>query len=121
MPNQAAGWGGAVERLFHRLPSALDLRDEVQLESMLDLSDRLIARVERQEDLTGLEALIESSPENWPTGARVIVKLARSKAMIERRRVPLRLNVVVPLFSEHQRIMRPFESPVGEAFLDRKI
>ena len=121
MPNMAAGWGGAVERLFHRLPSALDLRDEVQLESMLELSDRLIARVERQEDLTALEALIESSPENWPTGARVIVKLARSKAMIGRRRVPLRLNVVVPLFSEHQRIMRPFESPVGEAFLDRKI
>ena len=48
MPNMAAGWGGAVERLFHRLPSALDLRDEVQLESMLELSDRLIARVERE-------------------------------------------------------------------------
>lgn len=110
-----------LDRLFHRLPADLDLRDEVQLDSVLALADELLSRVDGANDLDALESLIESAPERWPMAVRVVVKLARSKQVLGERPGPLHLSVVVPLYAEHERILRPHESSVGEGFLDRKI
>ena len=113
--------GRVADRLFRRLPFELDLRDEVQLESVLRLTDELLVRVDGGDDLAALEALVESQPDRWPLGTRVVVKLARSKRVLARRPGPLHLSVVVPLYAEHERIRRPHEGPRGEGFLDRKI
>ncbi len=113
--------GGPQERLFLRLPFDLDLRDEVQLDSVLHLTDELLTRVDGAHDLDALESLLESQSDRWPWAARVIAKLARSKWVLARRPGPLHLSVVVPLYAEHERILRPHESEVGEGFLDRKI
>ena len=125
IPNGA--WPGTAarrreaDRLFGRLPFDLDLRDEVQLESVLSLTDELLTRVAGPADVAAFESLMESQPERWPLAARIVVKLARSKQRLLRRPGRLHLSVVVPLYAEHERIRRPHESAVGEGFLDRKI
>lgn len=108
-------------RLFRRLPDPLDLRDEVQLESLLAAADELLARVDDPAALDQLDWMAHAAPEHWTISARVVVKLARSKWLVQQRDRPLFLSVVVPLYGEHERMLRPEAHPNGEAFLDRKI
>ena len=108
-------------RLFRKLPFELDLRNEGELDRILRLSDELLARVDGRHDLDLLEAVVESEPERWPIAARVVVKLARSKWGLAHRTGAVHLSVVVPLYGEHERILRPREHTLGEGFLDRKI
>jgi hypothetical protein len=96
----------------------LDLRDEVQLESLLATADALLAR---ESDLESLECLLASQAEAWPLAAQLAVKLARSKALIADRVDPLHLSVILPLYREHERILRPDQHTLGEGFLDRKL
>ncbi len=107
--------------LFRRLPAQLDLRDEVQLECLLAAADELLARAEDAATLDQLDWMAHASPERWSVAARIVVKLARSKQAVQRREGPLHLSVVVPLYGEHERMLRPESHPNGEAFLDRKI
>lgn len=108
-------------RLFRRLPFELDLRNEGELDRVLGLCDELLLRVDGRHDLDLLEAVVESEPDRWPLAARLVVKLARSKWTLARRPGAIHLSVVVPLYGEHERILRPSEHALGEGFLDRKI
>ena len=108
-------------RLFDRMRPGLDLRDEVQFEATLSTADRLLRRVEGVRPLEEIESVLGLSPESWPLGAHLAVKLARSKALLEKRSLPLHLTVVVPVYAEHERILRPGEHPLGEGFIDRKL
>ncbi len=108
-------------RLFRRLPFELDLRNEAELDRVLDLCDELLLRVDGRHDLDLLEAVVEGEPDRWPLAARLVVKLARSKWTLARRPGAIHLSVVVPLYGEHERILRPSEHALGEGFLDRKI
>ncbi len=108
-------------RLFNRLPMDLDLRDEVALESLLATADALVGRTQTIEELDSIETLLAHVPDEWPLAARVAVKLARSKALIAQRVEPLHLSVVLPVYLEHQRMLRPHEHELGEGFLDRKL
>lgn len=116
-PGPAAG----LPRLFERLPAGLDLRDAVQLESLLDTADALLARSPSLDALSDLEWMLAADPRAWPLSARVAVKLARSKALLRRRRKPLHLSVALPVYAEHERIQRPGDHPLGEGFMDRKL
>jgi hypothetical protein len=109
------------QRLFHRMPPGIDLRDEVQFEAVLATADELLDRVEDSRTLAEIECLFSANPGAWPLGARVAVKLARSKALLASRSMPLHLTVVVPVYAEHERILEPAEHPVGEGFVDRKL
>jgi hypothetical protein len=111
----------AAARLFRRLPFELDLRNAGELDRVLGLCDELLLRVDGRHDLDLLEAVVENEPERWPVAARVVVKLARSKWALSRRPGAVHLSVVVPLYGEHERILRPSEHTLGEGFLDRKI
>ncbi len=112
---------GFAPRLFRRMPPGVDLRDEVQLESILATADALLDRVDDPEELVALEWTLASEPGAWPLGAQLVVKLARSKALLGRRREPLHLSVVLPVYAEHERIQRACDHPLGEGFIDRKI
>ncbi len=107
--------------LFRRLPDPLDLRDEVQLECLLAAADELLARADDAATLDQLDWMAHASPERWSIAARLVVKLARSKQAVQRRVGPLHLSVIVPLYKEHERMLRPESHPNGEAFIDRKI
>ena len=108
-------------RLFDRLPPTLDLRDEVQLDSLLATADALLSRVDGDQALEAMECLLAATPDDWPLTAHVAVKLARSKARLAALDGPLHLSVVLPVYGEHERILRPHEHPLGEGFLDRKL
>lgn len=114
-----AGW--SQPRLFNRMPPGLELRDEVQFESILATADELLQRGVDADSLGEIECLLAANPEAWPLGAHLAVKLARSKALIQRRTEPLHLSVVVPVYAEHERILRPGEHALGEGFVDRKL
>lgn len=109
------------DRLFSQMPASLDLRDEACLEGLLATADALLERSESISNLQQLEWLLASDRSQWPLGAQVAVKLARSKALVRSRRRPLDLSVVVAVYGEHERMHRPFEHPLGEGFLDRKL
>jgi hypothetical protein len=108
-------------RLLDRVSDGFDLRDEAQFERLLETADSLIGRVSGTDDLEQLEWMVARDPDSWSLGARVVVKLARSKALLAKRREPLHLSVVLPVYAEHQRILRPEDHPLGEAFVDRKL
>ena len=110
-----------AERLFKRLPPSLDPQDEVQLETLLHLADSLLSRIETADELEAIEELVESQPERWPIPARMVVKLARSKAALMRRPGKLHFSVVVPLYGEHNRLRQPFEHPEGEDLIRQKL
>ncbi|MAI78283.1 MAG: hypothetical protein CL917_05035 [Deltaproteobacteria bacterium] len=113
--------GFYAQRLFKHLPKSLNNQDEVELETLLQLADGLIERVGYGHELDEIEELLESQPEKWPMAARVIVKLSRSKLSLRQRSKSLHLSVVVPLYAEHQRMMRSFEHTAGEDFINQKL
>lgn len=113
--------GRLESRLFRDMPAQLDLRDEVQFESLLATADALLGRVEASHSLEEIECLLAAESTDWPLGAQVAVKLARSKARVLAREGPLHVSVVFPVYAEHERILRPHEHPLGEGFLDRKL
>ncbi len=110
-----------ADRLFSRMPSGLDLRDEACLETLLAAADALLERSDSIAGLQQLEWLLASDPAAWPLGAQVVVKLARSKALLRLREQRLDLSVVFAVYGEHERMLRPSEHPLGEGFLDRKL
>ena len=112
---------GTTPRLFHLLPDELDLRDVDHLERVLMVADALLPRAESAAALDDLEWMAASHPEQWPVAARMVVKLARSKQALLERKGPLHLSVVVPMYGEHERILRPADHESGEGFIDRKI
>ena len=112
--------GHYAERVFKRLPKNLDNQDEVQLETLLHLADCLLTRIDEMDELDTIEELIESQPEKWPLAARMIVKLARSKAVLDHRTGRIHFSVVVPLYGEHERLLHPFEHPSGEDLIRQK-
>ena len=113
--------GHYAERVFKRLPQNLDNQDEVQLETLLHLVDCLLSRIDEMDELDTIEELIESQPEKWPLAARMIVKLARSKAVLDHRTGRIHFSVVVPLYGEHERLLHPFEHPSGEDLIRQKL
>jgi hypothetical protein len=113
--------GLRAPRLFDRVSGGFDLRDEAQFERLLETADSLLGRVSGTDDLRQLEWMVARDPDSWSLGARIVVKLARSKGALTKRRQPLHLSVVLPVYAEHQRILRPEDHPLGEAFLDRKL
>lgn len=120
MPGTKRDPRGAM-RLFSAMPEALDLRDEASLEGLLATADALLERSDSLDSLCQLEHLMAANRTDWPLAAHVAVKLARSKAALQLRRAPLDVSVVVAVYGEHERILRPFENPLGEGFLDRKL
>ncbi len=108
-------------RLFETLPAGLDLRDAAQHESVLAIADALIARAGGAAQLLEMEWTLAGNAGEWPLGAHLAVKLARSKLALSARRGPVHLSVVLAVYAEHQRILDAGERPHGEAFLDRKL
>ena len=110
-----------ADRVFKRLPRTLDHQDEVQLETLLHLTDCLLTRTDGMDELDTIEELVESQPEKWPLAARMIAKLARSKAGLQQRPGRIHFSVIVPLYGEHERLLRPFEHPAGEDLIRQKL
>ncbi len=100
--------------LIEAAPSQVDLTDPDQQLLLQQLADRVIA-----EELAGHE-LIEAATEEFPLGARVVCKLAQSKALMNQMPDDFRVSVVFAVYKEGRRLKTRLEDPLGEDFLRQK-
>jgi hypothetical protein len=100
--------------LVEAAPSQVDLADPVQQNLLQELADRLIA-----EGAAG-QQLLESATEEFPLGARVVCKLAQSKALMSGLPSDFRVSVVFAVYKEGRRLKTRQEDPLGEDFLRQK-
>lgn len=84
-------------------------------------ADAVLDVLDEEHRLEQVEALLADPARLWPIGARIAARLARSKLLVAKRSRPLHLSVVIPIFRERARLQEPWQNPLGEAWLDRKI
>jgi glycosyltransferase involved in cell wall biosynthesis len=111
----------AAEELRGTTPAQLDLTIGDHLEQVRFAADRLLDRPGGAEFLDELEQHLFVGEPEPSLGVHVAVKLARSKARVQRLSGPRHLSVVFAVYKEHQRILRRSEHELGEDFLRRKL
>jgi hypothetical protein len=100
--------------LVEAAPAEVDLTDPELQDLLQRLADRVIA-----EGLAEHDAL-EEAVADCSLGARVVCKLAQSKALMAKLPNDFRVSVVFAVYKEGQRLKTRLEDPLGEDFLCQK-
>lgn len=107
--------------ILDRLPVYVDLTSSLQLEQIDKAVDELLATGLTDEELEQQEQELLGAEGPLPIFPLLVLKVARSKAIVTAHQGDVDLAVVLAMYKEHNRIRRNEEHPHGEDFLRRKV
>jgi hypothetical protein len=103
------------------LPLHVDLTSSEHLEQVDRAVDELMTDGVSDDELEALELQLLGADGPCPIFPLLVLKVARSRAIISRHEGDVDLSVVLAMYKEHNRIRRNQEHPHGEDFLRRKV
>ena len=107
-----------LDALGARAPEPIALADGDHLDWVRNAAETIEASGASRAELVALDA---AADPNVPIAVRLALKLAASRAAVRELREPAHLSVVLAVYKEHTRILRPDEHEHGEDFLRRKL
>ena len=111
---------GETTASLENLSPRPSLTDELAWGEIENAAGRLATAARSTDTIDQLETRLGDPSGNWPVGARIAARLARSRLALARQPQPARLSVVIPVYGERQRLLSPAEDPLGEEWLERK-
>jgi hypothetical protein len=110
-----------LEFLQEHSPESIDLTDPHQSQHLQELAGKLLEREDGADTLIAWEDELIGQGSHRNIGPLLVLKLARSKLMVQQLTNPLSVSIVFAMYKEHNRILKPEQHPHGEDFLTRKI
>lgn len=110
-----------IDPILRGLPSHVDLKDAKHLRLVDEKVDELLENFESRTDLEALENEFLKMDGPLPVFPLLILKIAKSKLLIQSIKEEVTLSVVLAVYKEHNRIRQAHEHPHGEDFLRRKV
>ncbi len=119
IPN--SNFNSVVVRLKAGGPTKLDLTDERHAEAVYEAADHLLDLGISISDIDKLEPELLKENDDTNIFILLVLKILRSKLIIDSYTNPLRVSVVFAVYKEHNRIRTKNEHPHGENFLVKKV
>ena len=110
-----------TDPILKGLPSHVDLKDADHLRLVDEKVDELLGEFDSRVELEALESELLQEDGPLPIFPLLILKVAKSKLIIQSIKEEVTLSVVLAVYKEHNRIRQAHEHPHGEDFLRRKV
>lgn len=102
------------------LPQSVDLKNADHLRLVDQKVDELVAKYRQKGKLEALEKELLAGGGPTPVFALLVLKVAKSRLVVEELKDHVTVSVVMAVYKEHNRIRPNHEHPHGEDFLRRK-
>lgn len=110
-----------IEKYIEAGPKEPDLTDEEYNKQVILAAEELLNAGIALEQISGIEEGLLTQYDASMIFVLLVLKITRSRLLVETIQSPLRVSVVFAVYKEHNRIRKKSEHPHGENFLVRKV
>jgi hypothetical protein len=110
-----------LEQIIESCPKEVDLTNDRHSEMILESTRSILNEGYSISEIEQIEAQLINQDAGSHIFILLCLKIAKSKILASRVKVPLSISVVFAVYKEHNRIKKNSEHPHGEDFLIKKI